>query len=404
MSDPSKATTARSGDGYFLYHSIGTYPGKQSELAASLQQFAADWCAHDDGQWARALTMRQSFIDLWRSLIQAPPGTLTTAENVTTALYSLIGALPAQHLKGRRVLVAADCFPSLHFLLSGLAARDGHEGFTLETVHPRAGEYWVRDEDMVARWGPDVGLALLTWVTSTASHRCNLQRLVAHGRQMGSLVGVDITQAAGLLPFNVNAPAVDFTLASSLKWLCGASGAAILHVAEPLLGQCAPLLRGWFSQENIFSWDLDRFSYAPDIRRFDHGTPSVLACAGSLPALQWNLRQDRSAMLAHNRLLGAAVIDGARMIGLPLISPFDPDQRGGSVMLQVPDDVEPGRLLQSMREKDIWADCRGKTLRLSPGAVTTLAGVERLLVVLESELQTARPRGSQVRTRPAKPE
>ena len=344
----------------------------------TLQQFAASWCANDDGQWVRALGLRQQFIDAWSRLIQAQPGTLTCTDNVTTALFSLIGALPPKLLKGRRILVAADCFPSLHFLLSGLAQRQGSEGFTLETVPLRPGESWVRDEDMLAHWGPDVALALLTWVTSTASHRCNLQRLVAHGRTMGSLVGVDITQAAGLLPFDVNTPAVDFTVASSLKWLCGASGAGILHVAQPLLEQCAPQLRGWFSQENIFSWDIERFSYAPDIRRFDHGTPSILAIAGSLPALQWSLEQDMQAMMAHNHQLGGELIEGARELGLKLLSPADSEQRGGSVMLQVPAAMEPARLVQSLRENDVWADCRGSTLRLSPGHVTAQTGVRRL--------------------------
>ena len=371
-----------SGDAYFLYHSIGTYPGKQAQMGDALQQFAASWCANNDGQWVRALGLRQQFIDAWSRLIQAPPGTLTCTDNVTSALFSLIGALPPKLLKGRRILVAADCFPSLHFLLSGLAQRQGSEGFTLETVPLRPGESWVRDEDILAHWGPDVALALLTWVTSTASHRCNLQRLVAHGRTMGSLVGVDITQAAGLLPFDVNTPAVDFTVASSLKWLCGASGAGILHVAQPLLEQCAPQLRGWFSQENIFSWDIERFSYAPDIRRFDHGTPSILAIAGSLPALQWSLEQDAQAVMAHNQRLGGMVIDGARELGIPLVSPADPAQRGGSVMLQIPAGIAPAGLVQTMREHDIWADCRGTTLRLSPGHVTTTTGVGRLLALL----------------------
>ncbi|TGT93643.1 aminotransferase, partial [bacterium M00.F.Ca.ET.163.01.1.1] len=112
----------------------------------------------------------------------------TSAENVTSALYSLIGALPAERLAGKRLLVAADCFPSLHFLLAGLAKRFG---FTLDTVPLRPGESWVRDEDFIARWQDDVGLALITFVTSTASHRCDVERLAAHGRALGSIVGVD---------------------------------------------------------------------------------------------------------------------------------------------------------------------------------------------------------------------
>jgi selenocysteine lyase/cysteine desulfurase len=196
------AQTDHDGSGYFLYHSIGMFPGKDARIAEALARIATLWGTPDDAQWAQSLEIRQQFIARWSDLIGAPAGTLTTAENVTTALYSVIGGLPGQHLKGRKLLIAADCFPSLHFLLAGMAER---RGFTMETVPMRPGEHWVRDEDFIARWNADVGVALLTWVTSTASHRCDLRALVAHGRAVGSLIGVDITQGVGILPFDVRA-------------------------------------------------------------------------------------------------------------------------------------------------------------------------------------------------------
>ena len=125
------------------------------------------------------------------------------------------------------MLVAADCFPSLHFLLAGLAER---HGFRLDTVPLRPGESWVREEDFIERWTADVGVALVTQVTSTASYRCDLPVLVAHGRRIGSLVGVDVTQGIGLIPYDAQAPEVDFTVSTSLKWLSGTAGAGILHV------------------------------------------------------------------------------------------------------------------------------------------------------------------------------
>ena len=376
----------KDGSGYFLYHSIGMYPGKAEDMEAAFSGFSKTWGALDDGQWMRALGARQQFIDLWSDLIGAPKGTLTSAENVTTALYSLIGALPEHHLKGRALLVAGDCFPSLHFLLAGLAKRFR---FTLRTVPLRPGESWVRDEDMIAAWDESVGLALLTFVTSTASHSCDLETLVAHGRRMGSLVGVDITQGVGLLPFHVDRPHVDFTLSTSLKWLCGTPGAGIIHVAEPLLSSCEPELRGWFSQDNIFSWDLDAFTYAGDARRFDHGTPSVLACAGSVPALQWHARQDQAALLAHNRNLGQAIIDAAPSLGMELASPRDATRRGGSIMLRLPEGADPAASVNRLRDHGIHTDCRGRIMRLSPGTVTTADGVDRLFAGLRGVAKAA---------------
>lgn len=366
--------------GYFLYHSIGTFPGKARAVSQSLSAFAELWSAEDDGQWAAALQQRQTFISAWERLIEAPSGTLTTSENVTSALYSFLGGLPNGTLAGRRILVAGDCFPSLHFLLSGLARR---LNFTLETVPVRAGETWVRDEDVTAKWQADVALALLTQVTSTSSHRCDLPALVAHGHNVGSLVGVDITQGVGIVPFSVSKLQPDFVVSSSLKWLCGTSGAGILQVRADLLAQCEPELRGWFSQPNPFSWDLDAFAYAPDARRFDHGTPAILASIASLPGLQWVAEMGVEAIAAQNRDMGQTLVDWASGRGLRLVSPSAAEQRGGSVMIGLPADVVPAEIVNQLRSQKLFCDARGTTLRLSPGIVTGSDDISRLCAALD---------------------
>jgi selenocysteine lyase/cysteine desulfurase len=374
----AERTPEGDGSGYFLYHSIGMFPDKGRRIGEALAAFAARWATPNDAQWEAALGARREFIDRWRILINAREGTLTSAENVTSALYTVINSLPGQYRAQRRILIAADCFPSLHFLLAGMAAR---HGFILDTVPLRAGETWVREEDLIAHWTPDVGVALLTTVTSTASYRCDLDALTAHGRRMGSLIGVDITQSVGLFPFDVQTTGVDFVVSTSLKWLGGTPGAGILYVRAPLLETCVPELRGWFSQQNIFSWDLDAFAYAPDAHRFDNGTPSILACVGTLPALAWHAAQDGTALLAHNRALASPLIEAAADLGLRIASPLEEHRRGGSTMIQ----LAPGTnqlVLAELRDAGLYADCRGTTLRLSPGNVTSADGVERLLRVL----------------------
>lgn len=358
---------------YFLYHSIGLYPGKAEAMGQALAAFSTDWGAMDDAQWPKVLAARAEFLDLWRALIKAPEGSLTSAENVTKALFSVLGGLPSDRLRGRKVLIAADCFPSLHFLLNGMQER---LGYTLETVPIRQGEHWVRDEDMLSAWDESVGLALLTFVTSTSSHRCDLGALAAHGHRMGSLVGVDLTQGIGIIPFSLAEIPADFVVSTTLKWLCGTPGAGIVQMRPDLIGDVTPELRGWFSQDDPFQWDLDGFAYAPDARRFEHGTPSVLACVGSVPALRWHAGQ--GGLLAQNRVLTGAVIEGAEELGLSIATPRDEARRGGSVMLELPMEVDPVAVVDGLRARQVHVDARGRVLRVSPGAVTEMRHVERL--------------------------
>ena len=365
--------------GYFLYHSIGQYPGKSADLAAVMADFAAVWGAANDKQWEYLLGQRAEFIDLWRQLIGAGEKTVTTCENVTQGLHMLVTALPENYLRERKVLVAADCFPSNHFLLTGLQEK---LGFTLETVKLRQGASWVEDEDMIARWDRDVALALVTWVSSTSSRKADVDALAAHGRTMGSLVGVDITQAAGLLPFSVVSPEVDFVVSTSLKWMCGTPGAGMLYVRPELIADCRPQLRGWFSQDNPFNWDIERFDYAPDIRRFDNGTPSIVSAAATLPALRWHAGLDKADVLARNRELTGKLIAAADELRLGLVTPRDEKERGGSVMLKLASADAALQMLSRLREQDLYADSRGPVLRLSPGVMTSSQATDELISML----------------------
>lgn len=375
--------------GYFLYHSIGMYPGKEVEQAAAMTEFAEVWGAPNDKQWGYVLQKRQDFIDYWRRIINVPKGSTTTCESVTDGMHKLMRSLDEGHLRGKRVLIAEDCFPSLHFLLTGLAPK---MGFSLDTVPKRDEASWVEPEDFIARWDKNVGLALLTWVSSTASARIDLQPLVAHGRDMGSLIGVDITQAAGLIPFDAMNPKVDFVLSTSLKWMCGTPGAGMLYVDKDLTLNLQPEARGWFSQNNPFSWDLDAFDYAPDIRRFDSGTPGSMAALASLPALKWHAGQDHSALTAWNRKLVDQIITRADALNLPLHSPRDAERRGGSVMLRFPDKAEAAATVGALGIEGLSVDFRGNLLRMSPGVVTRPETIDAVFDLTEETLNRRKRR------------
>jgi selenocysteine lyase/cysteine desulfurase len=365
--------------GYFLYHSIGTFPGKAEKVKTALERYSDIWSAENDEQWPEMLAQRGHFIQSWERLIGAPAGTMTTAENVTLALYSLIGALPEELLRGRRILAAGDCFPSLHFLLAGLQAR---LGFTLQTVPMRQGESFVRDEDFIDAWGSDVAIALTTWVSSTTSKLVDLDLISKHGRQHGTIIIADVTQGVGIRPFSVGE--LDVVVGSSLKWLCGSSGAGAIYVRPQLLTTCKPELRGWFSQPNPFSWDLDSFTYADDARRFDHGTPAVLAAIASQAGLDFVSTTGVDNLARHNEILTGTIVD--RVIAnsaLTLISPEKSQERGGSVMARADTAERAAAIMTGLKAEDFYCDCRGRILRFSPGSVTSEGETQALCDALD---------------------
>lgn len=366
----------QTGDGgWLMFHSVGKFPGQKEAIKSALSSFADQWCASDDSRWARIDEGRRAMLDCWGNLIGAPQGSVMAAENVTASYHAFFEALPREVLAGRKVLIAEDCFPSLHFLLSGLAAR---LDFELVTVRLRPGAVSVEDEDFVTAWTQEVAVAVITWVTSTASRRCDLETLVAHGRRVGSIVTVDITQAVGCLPFDVNAPAVDFAASTSLKWMCGVPGAGMAYVAPGLLKKLDPQLRGWFSQPDPFNWHLDRFTLAGDARRFDHGTPSYLPFIASLPGLKWLTETGIETIRTHNLELSDRLMQIADDHRLRVVSPREASKRGGTVVLEIPAEFSPADVQRGLMAAGIVCDTRSERMRWSPGLITEVATLDSL--------------------------
>lgn len=367
--------------GWLQYHSVGRFPGQREAIGAAMSEFADMWLSLDDRRWMLAGERRRHAIELWSELVGGVPGSVFTVENVTLAFSAFVESLPRASLVGRKVLIAADCFPSLHFLMVELAARIG---FKLVTVPIAPGDFYVTDDQFIAAWDEDVALAMVNWITSVSSKRADLERLIAHGKKTDSLVALDITQGVGIVPIDLSALKVDFAAATSLKWLCGVPGTGFAYVDPDLLSSLNPRTHGWQSQPDPTKWDLDRFTLAPDARRFNNGTASTLPYFASLPGLEWVTAQGIDALAAHNRHLCHRLIEIVDRHGLTLASPREDSQRGGSVMIAMPSADAADTLRRKMLAIGFTCDARSERLRWSPGAVTTLEAVNALDRALET--------------------
>ncbi|MCG5074821.1 aminotransferase class V-fold PLP-dependent enzyme [Paraburkholderia tagetis] len=362
--------------GWLMYHSVGVYPGHQQAMTEALATFTDYWCAANERRWDLALAARACLLADWAELVGARAQDVFGAQNVTEAFARFLDGLGDAILRGKTVLVAADCFPSLHFLLRGEAQR---RGFAVRTVPVREGESCVLDEDFIGAWRDDVALALVTWVSSLTSKRVDLRAIRAHALRTGSLVALDVTQGIGILPFDVRETPFDFVCGSTLKWLCGAPGTGLGYVAPHLMAQgMEPSVRGWFSQDDPFNWDLERFAYAPDARRFDTGTPSVLPFIASQPGMRWVRAQPVDSLRAHNLALCHVLIDLLDEKGYTVLSPRADDERGASIMARAPEHLDPAQIVHELSKARLFVDARGRTIRFSPGICTSAAGIERL--------------------------
>ncbi len=371
-------------DGYFYNHAVGIYPGQKELLTSEMAAFGQAWVDPVSGQWAYAEKIYQEYLEHWAHLLNASASNLAPSENVTSGLMSVISSLPDSVLKNKKLLIAADCFPSLYFLLDGLKDRYGYE---LLCVGEKGTRYPVSEDEILSAWTEDVGFALLTWVSSTTSARQNLEKMVAHAQEMSTVVCADITQGVGIIPFDAQKSGVDFALSTSLKWVCGGPGAGIIYTSSNYIEKCYPEFRGWYGQENPFDWDLNTFDVANGGRRFLNGTPSYWPYAAALPGLRWHKETGMENIYGHNRLISGQMIDWFEQHGLEIVTPLASDNRGGSVMVRMSDAIDLSALVNRLKECNVFVDNRSSILRLSPGITSSTSGLERFFSLMEKSLE-----------------
>lgn len=370
-------------DGYFYNHAVGLFPGQKELLSNEMTIFGQAWTDPVNGQWAYAEKVYQEYLEHWAHLLNTSASNLAPSENVTSGLMSIISALPDSVLRNKKLLIAADCFPSLYFLLDAIK---GRYGFELLCVGEKGTPYPVSEDEILSAWTEDVGFALMTWVSSTASARLNLEKMIDHGKKMSTVVCADITQGVGIIPFDAQESGVDFAVSTSLKWVCGGPGAGIIYASSSYMEKCQPEFRGWYGQADPFDWNLDTYEVADGGRRFLNGTPSYWPYAAALPGLRWHRDISMEKIYNHNRLISGELIDWFEQHDLDIVTPVASEERGGSVMVCLPDTIDPSTLVDELKTHDVFVDNRSSILRLSPGITSETSGLRRFFSLMERAL------------------
>lgn len=337
---------------YALTHSAGCLP--RSAVDALQQHFIEPWQQRGGDAWPGWLDRIGAFRAALSALLGGHAEHWCPQPNVSAALTRLLGALPPADPARSVWLLHEDAFPSIGFVLQALQ-RHGHRLRLIPRNHdPGLPETWTH------AIGTEVRGIVLTHVHSNTGRVTPVATVARHCRELGVLSIVDVAQSAGILPWQVETLGADALVGSCIKWLCGGPGAGFLWVHPDLLGRLEPADVGWFSHARPFEFDIHRFEYAPDARRFWGGTPDVapfVIATASLEALQ---QIGVPSIFGHNR----ALIDCFRNAVAPRWSALvRSDGYGGTMCIDAGRDADPvERRLAAVGAR---FDRRQDTLRLS---------------------------------------
>ncbi len=363
---------------YMISHSLGAMPRKVYDL---LHEYADMWAtrgirAWAEGWWDKPVTTG----NLLAKLIGASPGEIVMHQNVSVALSVVLSALDFKAPRNRILYTDVD-FPTLIYVLES----QGKRGAEVLPIRSADG-LEVPVDRLLESIDERTLLVAMSYVFFKTSTRVDIARVARKARQAGALMLVDVYQATGAVPVDVREWDVDFAVGGSVKWLCGGPGAGYLYVKPSLCSRLEPTVTGWAAHEHPFAFETGPIRFAGNSTRFLHGTPQVPALyaaeAGYEIVNQIGIPRIREKSLRQTQL----VFDLAARYGLRCNTPRNPEARGGTVVIDVPDG---DAVVTEMAARDVLADYRpGAGIRISPHFYTTDTEIETTFAVIEEITRT----------------
>src|SRR3954447_2635811 len=303
---------------YLINHSLAAMPAAAEDR---LLEYARMWRergirAWGEGWWEMPITVG----DQIGRIIGAPPGTTVMHQNVTIAEEIVLSCFRGRGERNRIVYEEAN-FPSVRYLYQAQPDLEVHAVEDARAIVDAIDERTL--------------LVPISHVLFKNAEIQAIDPIIRRAHECGAHVVLDCYQSAGVVPFDVTELNVDFATGGSVKWLCGGPGAGWLYVRPDLADRLEPAFVGWQGHARPFAFEPE-LEYAAGARRFLTGTPNVpalyAATAGYDVIEEVGVPRIRERSLALTQLL----IDLADYAGLEVVSPREPEWRGGTVTVSTP--------------------------------------------------------------------
>ena len=350
---------------YMISNSLGAMP---RGVYDALRGYADVWAtrgvrAWEERWWMLALEVGNEL----GALMNAPKDSLlhqnvTTCQAVVASCFDFSG-------KRNKVVYSDMNFPSVMYFWEA----QRQYGAQVDMVRTDDG-ITVPTDRLLDAIDDKTLLVPISHVIFRSAYINDAKAIIDKAHKVGAHVVLDTFQSLGTVPVDIQALNADFACGGVLKWLCGGPGVAYLYVRPDLGKKLEPKLTGWFAHENSFAFSPGSIRYADAPFRFMNGTTHIPAIEAARPGLKIIQEVGVKKIREKSKLQTARLVAFADRQGWKINSPRDPEQRGGTISIEMPDAQQVSRELLA---RDILVDYRPKAgVRFSPHFYNTDAEVD----------------------------
>ena len=362
---------------YLISNSLGAMP---RGVYDAMQGYADTWATRGVRAWQESWWGLSTEVgDEIGALMNAAPGSVSTHQNVTTC-QAIVASCFEFSGKRNKIVYSDLNFPSVMYFWEAQRPL----GARVHMVKTDDG-IAVPTERLLDAIDDRTLLVPISHVIFRSAYIQDAAAIIEKAQKVGAHVVLDIFQSLGTVPVDVKALGVDFACGGVLKWLCGGPGVGYLYVRPDLGKRLEPRFTGWFAHENSMAFETGPIRYTEPPLRFMNGTTHVPSLEAARPGLRIITEAGIPRIREKSKRQTTRLIELADRHGWRVNSPRDPEKRGGTVSIDMPDSEE---VCRELLKREILVDWRPKAgVRFSPHFYTKNEELEIAISAVENVLK-----------------
>ncbi len=365
---------------YMISNSLGAMP---RAVYDALRGYADTWAtrgvrAWEESWWMLAVEVGNEI----GALMNAPKDSVSTHQNVTTC-QAVVASCFDFSGKRNKIVYSDLNFPSVMYFWEA----QRQYGARVHMVKTDDG-IQVPTARLLDAIDETTLLVPVSHVIFRSAYINDAAAIIEKAHRVGAHVLLDTFQSLGTVPVDAQALNVDFACGGVLKWLCGGPGVAYLYVRPDLGRKLEPKITGWFAHQNPFGFEVGPTRYGDPPFRFMNGTSHVPSLEAARPGVKIITEVGVDKIRAKSKRQTSRLIELADQHGWRVNTPRDPEKRGGTVSIDMPDSQQVSRELLA---REVLVDFRPKAgVRFSPHFYNTDAEIDSAIAAVEEILKERR--------------
>ena len=357
---------------YLVSHSLGAMPRR---AATYLQQFADEWSTRGVRAWYEGWwEIGRTTGDLLAPILGVQKGSISMHQNVTVA-QAIIASCHRYDGRRRKIVMADLEFPSNMYLF------EGFRRYGAEIVYVKSDDAMRTNLDrFLDAIDETTALVPVSFVLFKSAYIQQADAIIEKAHRVGARVILDVYQAAGTVPMEIGRWGADFAVGGSVKWLCGGPGAGYLYVRPDLAKEIEPGFVGGAAHAHPFQFATGAIEYADAPERFQSGTPNVPSLYSCRAGYEIVAEIGVPAIREKSLRLTRRLMDRAKAAGFRVNTPEADDERGGAVVVDVPNGAA---VADELIRREVIIDYRpGAGIRMAPHFYNTAEEIDHAMDTL----------------------